>query len=310
MPPPRDWRGPIFTFALGLLIVGVGALLMGRWIVRPLEQLSRAARALGEGDLRARSGSVRSDEVGEVSRTFDEMAERVEQLVRAEKELLANVSHELRTPLARIRVALDLAVEGDAVAARESLSEIEVDLAELETLLSDVLTAARMDIGASKATPAGFALHVEEVLPQALVDHAVERFRARHPGRSVETMTDEGLPLLSVDRTLFRRVLHNLLENADKYSPDTDRPIVLHTHMAGGNVAFEVKDSGMGIPSEDVPHVFEPFFRGERSRSRGAGGVGLGLTLAKRITAAHGGTIEVTSVVGSGTTVKVELPPA
>jgi two-component system, OmpR family, sensor kinase len=308
--PPRDLRGPFFTLGLGLLIVGVGAVLMSRWIVRPLEHLSRAARALGEGDLRARSGLSRRDEVGEVSRTFDEMAERVEHLVRAEKELLANVSHELRTPLARIRVALDLAVEGDAQAAREALAEIEVDLAELETLLEDVLAAARMEMHGGKATPAAFALRLEEVVPATLVESAAARFRSHHPDRELVVTVDDGLPLVRVDRMLVRRTVDNLLENAHKYSPNADRPVRLRARARDGRLLLDVEDQGMGIPAEDLPHVFTPFFRGERSRSRGAGGVGLGLTLAKQIAEAHGGSIDVESTVAEGTTVRVELPSA
>jgi two-component system, OmpR family, sensor kinase len=107
---------------------------------------------------------------------------------------------------------------------------------------------------------------------------------------------------------LLRRVLDNLLENADKYTPDPNRPIVLSIGARDGRAWFEVVDQGMGILPEDLPQVFTPFFRGERSRSRGGGGVGLGLTLAKRIVEAHGGTIEVSSAPGLGTTVRVELP--
>jgi two-component system, OmpR family, sensor kinase len=310
VPPPRDLRGLFFTLGLGVILVGVGAFLTARWIVRPLEQLSRAARALGEGDLRARAGLARGDEVGEVSRTFDEMADRVERLIRAEKELLANVSHELRTPLARIRVALDLAEEGDAQAAREALSEINVDLGELEGLLEDVFTTARMQTEENKATPSALALHLVDVDPAQIVHRSLERFRARHPERPIEVAIESGLPLLRVDPVLVRRVIDNLLENAHKYSPDATRSIDLDAHAEGDRVDLEVRDRGLGIPPEDLPYVFVPFFRGERSRSRGTGGVGLGLTLAKRIVEAHGGSIDVTSVLGVGTAVRVELPTA
>ena len=104
------------------------------------------AVSLGQGDLRVRSELERNDELGEVARAFDEMAERIQKLLQAEKELLANVAHELRTPLARIRVALEIAGEGDAETARVSLAEIAVDLAELEALINDVLTAARFEL--------------------------------------------------------------------------------------------------------------------------------------------------------------------
>src|SRR6202000_3073687 len=122
-------------------------------------QLSRMATSLGKGDLSARSELTRSDEVGDVARAFDEMAERIQKLLQTEKELLANVAHELRTPLARIRVALEIASEGDAETARLSLSEIAVDLAELESLVDDVLTAARFELTESTSTGASLPLH-------------------------------------------------------------------------------------------------------------------------------------------------------
>jgi signal transduction histidine kinase len=107
---------------------------------------------------------------------------------------------------------------------------------------------------------------------------------------------------------LFRRVIDNLLENAHKYTPDTDSPIELAVSRDGGDVAFEVRDRGVGISAEDLPRIFAAFFRGERSRSRETGGVGLGLTLARRIVEAHDGAIDVTSVVNAGTTVRVTIP--
>jgi signal transduction histidine kinase len=114
-----------------------------------------------------------------------------------------------------------------------------------------------------------------------------------------------GIP---VDRVLFRRVIDNLLENAHKYSPDLDAPLALDVAREGNRVVFTVRDRGIGILAEDLPRVFTAFFRGDKSRSRETGGVGLGLTLAKRIVEAHGGTIEIASQTGEGTTVRVALP--
>jgi signal transduction histidine kinase len=307
-PPPLP-IAPLLTFFFsGLVILGIGSFLTARWIVRPLDTLSRAAVALGNGDLRARAALTRADELGEVGRAFDQMAERIQKLMLAEKELLANVSHELRTPLARIRVALDIAGEGDAEAGRLSLAEIGVDLAELEALIDDILTATRLEIAHGASPPSGFAVHAEEIGPEIIGERAAERFAARHPSRKLEWTSEEGLPLVSADPVLLRRVLDNLLDNAHKYSPDPAAPIALRVTRRNGGVAFEVTDRGMGIGEEDLPHVFTPFFRAERSRARGTGGVGLGLTLAKRIVSAHGGEIDVASAPGKGTTVRVSLP--
>jgi signal transduction histidine kinase len=262
--------------------------------------------------LRARTGLKRQDELGEVGRAFDEMAERVQTLLVAERELLANVSHELRTPLARIRVGLDLAGEADALGERTSLDEIHLDLTEIERLIDDIMTTARLDIDDGRASPSGFSLHLQRLAPEEICDRAAERFRARYPRRplTVAVSPDASLPAVDADPVLFRRVLENLLANADKYSPDFHRPILLRTSASDGRVTFEVVDRGMGIPAEDLPRVFAPFFRSERSRSRDGGGVGLGLTLAKRIVEAHAGSIDVTSSVGQGTTVRVSLPAA
>jgi signal transduction histidine kinase len=299
---------PLLTLLSGLVVVGVGAYLTTRWIARPLRELSRAARALGGGDLSARTNLNRPDELGEVGRVFDEMAARISDLLLAEKELLANLSHELRTPLARIRVALEIASEGDAEAARASLGEIAVDLSELESLIDDVLAATRLAVESRQATPAGFALRREEIAPRALCERAAERFRAIHPERPLE-MVIEGEPkMVLADPTLLRRVIDNLLENAHKYSKSVGEGIVLRARSEGNQVIFEVADRGIGIPEEDLPRIFDPFFRSERSRSRGTGGVGLGLTLAKRIVEAHGGKIAVESERTQGTTVRASVP--
>lgn len=221
---------------------------------------------------------------------------------------MANVSHELKTPLARIRVALDIAAEGDAEAARASLSEIAVDLSELEAIIEDILTATRLEL--ADGTPgAKLPLHLTAIDPRQIVEHSAQRFRARYPDRPLEVAVAEGLPSVQADPALFRRVLDNLLENAHKYCPDRERPVQLRAERAGSRVRFQVRDRGVGIPSDDLPRIFGAFFRSERSRSRGGGGVGLGLTLVKQIVDAHAGTIHVASDA-TGTTVSVELPGA
>lgn len=302
---PPGLTGPLLTVICGLAILVLGALLTARWIVRPIERLSRTARALGTGELTARSRLERSDEIGELGYRLDEMADRIEGLLISEKELLANVAHELRTPLTRIGVALDLASEGDAEAARASLAEIAVDVSELETIVDDILMAMRFEIAGTAQLPLRRAV----VTPAEIARAAEDRLRGRHPGRPLEVTIAGELPAIHVDPRLFRRVIDNLIENAHKYSPDPDARIDL-TVTAGtdGGVAFEIRDRGIGITADDLPRVFTPFFRGDRSRSREAGGVGLGLTLAKRIVTAHGGTIELTSTPGVGTTIRVAVP--
>jgi two-component system, OmpR family, sensor kinase len=304
--PPLPLGLPIIGFVL--ITVGVSSWLLGRSLARPLKKLSTAASALGEGDLGARADLGRSDELGEVARAFDEMAERVADLLRAEKELVANVSHELRTPLARIRVALDLAAEGDAEVARESLADIRDDLDELERLVSDVLAAARLDLGAHSG-PRGVPPLRRELLDVAgLVGQAAARFEAAHPARPLVVRVP-GEPLtVDGDPVLLRRVLDNLLENAHRYGKGADDPVEVVARADRDELVLEVVDEGIGISAEDLERVFMPFFRADKSRARATGGLGLGLALVKRIVEAHGGTIAIDSAPGEGTRARVRLP--
>jgi signal transduction histidine kinase len=293
--------------AVGALVVVVLVLVvasapLARAIARPLEQLSRTARRLGEGDLTARAGLARGDEIGELGRTFDEMAERLGRLLEGQRDLLANVSHELRTPMARIRVALDLAREAEPGQAGRHLDAIDEDLAELEKLVADLLTTSRLDAGGS------LVLRREAVDPRALVEDALARFRRHQPGREVRARL-EGVPSILAEPGLVARVMDNLLDNAARYS-DPGAPVDVALSPAPGEVRLTVEDHGIGIAPEDQPRVFTPFFRTDRSRARHRGGVGLGLALAKRIVLAHGGRIALASRPGEGTTVEVVLPAA
>ena len=305
---PPGLLGPLLTLVLGFVILVGGAIIVARSIVRPIERLTRTARTLGAGDLSARSRLDRRDEIGELGARVDEMAERIQGLLFTEKELLANVAHELRTPLARIGVALDLANEGDAEAARASLGEIAVDVSELETIVDDILTAMRFEIVG--ATGAKLPLRRAFVMPAEIAAASADRLHARHSQRRLDVTVADKLPEIHVDPMLLRRVVDNLIENAHKYTPDHEKALALTVSSEDGGVVFEVRDHGLGISAEDLPRVFTAFFRGDRSRSRETGGVGLGLTLAKRIVEAHGGVINVASVHGQGTTVRVWVPAA
>lgn len=292
---------------LVLVVVGVSSWLLTRSVVRPLRRLTEAANAFGGGDLRARAQLQRRDEVGQVAQAFDQMADRVTELLRAERELVANVSHELRTPLARIRVALDIAAEGDAADVQESLGDIAGDLEELERLVSDVLTAARLEL--HQDSPRGIpTLRKANVELDELLNSAAVRFRAAHPERPLISEW-RALPAIDCDAVLLRRAVDNLLENAHKYSEEPDAPVGLVARVLGdAEVLIEVRDQGIGIAAQDLSGVFRPFFRVDRSRTRATGGLGLGLALAKRIVEAHGGQLELESEQGAGTVVRITLP--
>jgi two-component system OmpR family sensor kinase len=310
-PPPREPPSGPGLWALGsaLFAIAVASLLLARSLARPISQLRAAAKRFGSGELDARAGLMRHDEFGDLSQAFDEMADRVTQLIRSRQELLADVSHELRTPLARIRVALDLAADGtgDIELQREALSEIAEDCAELERLIADVLQAARLDLTGRPTQVVAQRLHVEEYDPVSLVQRVAERFRTEHPARELVLRCGDGLPALNGDVMLLRRALHNLLDNAQKYST-APAPIMLSAERVAGELTVRVEDQGIGIAAEDLPRIGSPFFRTDRSRNRRTGGIGLGLSLSRKIVEAHGGSLVVESAPDRGTQVTLRLP--
>lgn len=300
------FRGAAIFFAI-LGAIAAMSVPLARSIARPLERLTQVVRAFGSGDLSVRAQMCRSDEVGELGDAFDEMASRLQAMIRNERELLANVSHELRTPIARIRIALELAAEGDAVRAQKYLSEIGTDLAELERVIEDVFAAARLDLATTTGNGAAPPLRKETIPAEQLIARAAEKFRQAHPDRPLQVNVSGPLPAVDADPQLLRRVIDNLLDNARKYS-DKDKEIALRASTGDGSVIVEVKDRGIGIDPADQTQLFTPFFRTDKSRARGTGGVGLGLALARRIVEAHGGTISVASTPGEGSTFSFRVP--
>jgi len=308
---PLGWlRGDrAVAFAIVLVVCALGSIPIARSISTPLSRLTLAASAFGAGHFETRAGLMRRDELGDLSRAFDRMADRIETLRRSERELLASVSHELRTPLARIRVVLELAAEDFPDVARRYTTEIASDLTELETLLDDIIRAARLDLTGqtSNAYP---PLSRAPVAVESFFKSIIRRFTELHPDRPLtHQIACAGDILLQADKSLLKRAVDNVLENAHKYSLP-NRPIEVRAeHVSeASTVSVIVHDDGVGIDAEDLPHVFAPFFRGDRSRARQTGGTGLGLTLAQRIVEAHGGTIRVQSQPEQGTTVTITLP--
>lgn len=296
---------------LSLLVCGI-ALLIVIWATRrasaPLETLVHTARRLGSGELDARAGLERDDEIGEVGRAFDEMAARLSLLVRSQRELLTNVSHEFRTPLARMRVVSEMLADGDDV--RELLPELDTDIAELERLVEGVLESATLDLRTAaprEREDAGQTIDARE-----LVERVAARLAFAHPERPVELDLELDPPAsVEVDLDRLLRAFDNLTDNAHRYSP-TDQPITLTARVdrQRRRLLVEVIDHGVGIAAQDLPLIFEPFFRADRSRTRHTGGLGLGLATSNKIIEAEHGTLHVESTVGEGSRFCVELPLA
>ena len=172
-----------------------------------------------------------------------------------------------------------------------------------------MLTAARLDLMEGRDGEALPPLRLTAVTADAFVAEISTRFEERHPERRLAVAAPAGLPAIEADPILLRRAIDNLLENAHKYS-EPSSPIELRASASDAELLLEVVDLGIGIDAADLPLVFKPFFRGDRSRARQTGGVGLGLALAQRIVHAHRGTIGLDSQVGKGTTARIRLPLA
>jgi len=281
-----------------LVVVGAASLWFTRRLVVPLQELAEAARKFGSGNTEARAELHRDDELGDVGRAFDDMADRTSALISSQRQLMADVSHELRTPLARIRVALELAAE-DPDGAKDVLADVGIDLDEIDQLINDILTTARLDAeGIPKVSHK--PIEVGE-----LAEDAVARFESRHPGRKLERSLAGTERSIDCDPVLLRRALDNLLDNAAKYS---DAPVVLEVVPNGKAITFAVVDQGIGMSAEDLERAGTPFWRSDVSRTRKTGGVGLGLALARRIARAHGGDVTLASKLGQGTTARLEIP--
>jgi signal transduction histidine kinase len=219
--------------------------------------------------------------------TWNDMADRIERLLRGQRELLANISHELRSPLTRVRVALELLPRDEDSEAR--LGEVEADLTELEKLIEDVLMTSRLDATGLPARPEKVAL-----LP--LLKQVVERAH-NSPLQSAQTVTIKEGPelVLLADGSLLKRAVFNLIENAAKYGAP---PITVSAETRNSTVDIIVSDDGPGIPAAERERVLEPFYRRDKAhtqhaRGSSASGYGLGLTLARRVVEAHGGSIHI-----------------
>jgi signal transduction histidine kinase len=291
-----------FVLPLGagvLVVVGLATLWFSRRLVKPLETLATAARSFGAGDTSARARLVRDDELGDVGKAFDDMADRTASLISSQRQLMADVSHELRTPLARIRVALELAAE-DPSAAKELLADVGTDLDEIDQLIADILVTARLD--AEQAPVKREPISVGE-----LADRAAKRFGKKHPSRKLEQSVEDAERAIECDPVLLRRALDNLLDNAVKYSEST-MPVKLEVHPNGKAVEFAIVDRGVGMTKDELERAGTPFWRADGSRTRKTGGVGLGLALARRIARAHGGDVALDSSPGRGTTARLKIP--
>lgn len=267
-------------------------------LTTPLRKLQQAVDCFGKGDLKARAQSTRRDELGQLVRTFNRMADRIQTLLAAERRLLLDISHELRSPLARLSVAVELArsKSSDGV----MLDRIEREAERLGSLVSELLQVTRVEGDPSKRRTE--PVRLDELIEEIAGDTAIEA-NAKNCGINLNRMQPVTLP---GDPELLRRAIENVVRNAIRYAPE-GTTVDIDLRAAEGHAQICVRDHGPGVPETALPRIFDAFYRVEEDRDRASGGVGLGLAIAKRAVELHQGKLFARNA-SPGLLVAIELP--
>jgi len=285
--------------ALSLLAVAFATYLQVSPLQRRLKQLDRAVSQLGTGDLGAYANIEGNDAIGQVAATFNGMTAHIRRLIESQREMTRAVSHELRTPVARLRFGLEMLADIESAdMRRERLNAMDHDIEQLDQLIDEILTYARLEQG----TP---NIEFKPVVVAELCEQLREELETI---RGDTTITVEcANPRLDVEaeERYLHRVLQNLVTNALRYAGSS---IVMRVSESDGQVVIHVDDDGPGIPEHERERVFKPFARLDKSRHRASGGYGLGLSIVKRIVDWHGGVIRVEESPAGGARFTVELP--
>ena len=315
-PGPRVFFGPHEIPGLGILIFvvssGLVCYLLARSVTSPVTRLRRAAQGLAAGDLSARTGAPAGgpgDEIVELMRDFDRMAERLEGLVDSQSRLLKDVSHELRSPLARLSVALGLARQRQTPEIEGQLNRIELEADRLNQLIQRLLTIARLESGTDGIRKTSLSLRelVEQVAHDAEFESAGRQCRVTADGNGEDEYLVEG------DPDLLRSAVENVVRNATRYTaPGTTVEAKLERRPSlngnGEEMLIRVSDSGPGVPDDALAKIFEPFYRIDDARNRQTGGAGLGLSIAARAIRLHGGQITASNRKEGGLQVEIRIP--
>jgi heavy metal sensor kinase len=293
------------TSILVIVLAGVGGLFLTDRTLKPVERITDIARGIGEGDLSRRIDVQTEDELGRLADTLNGMIARLEEAFKKQQRFVADASHELRTPLAIIQAEASLALEKKRPQADygRSLELVSQEVAHMSDVVSKLLLLTRSDAGIE---PLDFDyVNVADLLAELSQDVealAQEKGLVFRLG-PMDTMKVRG------DRTKLRQLFLNILDNAIRYTPNGGS-VTGSLERNEGRVVVSIRDTGIGIPDEHLPFIFDRFYRVDKARTHTEGGTGLGLAIASSIAKMHGGEIEVESTAGAGTTVRVTLPLA
>jgi two-component system, OmpR family, sensor histidine kinase CpxA len=305
---PGMFAATLARFLIALVSAGILCWLLARHIASPIRTLQTVASRIAGGDLSVRAMPAlpaRNDELADLARDFDRMAERIEALLQRQQEMLGNISHELRSPLARLGVSLELVRRGET----DAVERMQADLDRLDELIGQILTLTRLQ-------------HSNDQKPESLVNlrTLVEsiaedaRFEGQTEGKSVVVQHAEDCSLKG-DPLLLRSCIENVVRNAMRYTaPKTDVEVRLTLGNASPGSArlahIVVADHGPGVPPEALPHLFEPFYRVAASANLSTNGTGLGLTIAQRVAEHYGGSVTARNRTTGGLEIEIRLPAA
>ncbi|MBS1852968.1 MAG: HAMP domain-containing protein [Acidobacteria bacterium] len=310
-PGPFGPRGvPGLGILIGVVSSGIVCYFLAVYLARPIVRLRSATQRLAEGDLTARAGGLgkrRGDEIAQLVRDFDAMAERLETLVNAQSRLLKDISHELRSPLARLNVALALARQRSGAEAQGALERIDLEANRLNGMIERLLTIARLESGVDNLRQGAVRLGdlVREIVEDA-------DFEAQGRGCHVSAMVVDDCTVTG-NPALLHSAIENVVRNATRYTDSgTSVEVRLETHqeLANTTAIIRVTDSGPGVPEDALDKLFRPFYRIDDARGRETGGVGLGLAITERAVRLHGGTVRAANRPQGGLMVEIRLPVA
>jgi len=290
---PSPWKLLLNTLLGILLVLGLLYFLLRR-MISPLKDIQKSVKRIGSGELDHRINIKRNDELGELSKEINAMADDVENMLEAKRQLLLAISHELRSPITRANVAVSLMDESSS----KLKEELQSDLNEMETMVSALLEAEQLNHRHQ-------ALNLTDVKVCPLISDVISEHFADEP---IQQNLVNNQSSLLLDDTRIRFVIKNLLDNALKYRKQSNDKITITSKQSNKEWTLKVEDHGMGIPQQHIPHLTEPFYRVDPSRHRETGGYGLGLYILKRIVDAHQGEMMIDSEEGIGTTITLVIP--
>lgn len=293
---------------LWLILIAAAAIVLSMFVVRtvtrPISDLSEGITRMARGDLSSRVKVRGRNEFAQLAMAFNSMSERIEQLDNARSQFVSNASHELKTPLSTIKILIETLMYQDTpdpAMEKEFFGDINKEIDRLNSIVTDLLTLVNVDSG-------GMKLKLTDVRIGLLIQEQAQRLLplARENGIELDCAVRDMCDTVG-DTTKLQQVFYNIIDNAIKYTPRGGH-VSIDVVKSARRAVIRVRDTGVGIPEADLPHIFERFYRVDKARSRETGGTGLGLSIVKQIVLLHGGTIDAASKEGEGSTFTVELP--